>query len=156
MKKLPDEEIKKYHPLRLPEKMVNRFSIWRRYLAFSENKTYTYELLIEDIFKRKPNNSIIDFYDKRDEKKKWEDNQTALRKQHGLDIKEKPKVNYKCINLPIEMIERLREIRAELSKESGHKTTMEEMFSYYLEKFLSYHSSLKDYEKDNHYVHRKF
>ena len=106
MKKLPEAEIKKYHPIRLPSKLVDR--------------------LIDDIFRKEPQLSIIDFYKTRDEKEKREKEQENLRRQAGVRVvKKKPIIQYKCINLPIEQVERLAKKRKSLIKESGRNTTWE-------------------------------
>lgn len=156
MKKLPDAEIKKYHPIRLPSKLVDRLAKWRRFLTFSENTNYTYETLVEEIFQKNPQLSIKEFYKQRDEKEKWEREQENLRRQAGVRVvKKKSSIQYKCINLPSEQIERLAIRRASLINESGRNTTWEEMFLYYIDKYLSYHSDLADYESSKNYIRNK-
>jgi len=155
MKKLSEDEIKKYHPLRLPSVLVDRLTKWRRFLTFDKNTNYTYELLIEDIFKIEPKKSINDFYKQKDDKEKWEKEQETLRKQRGLVVPKKPKIEYKCINLPLTMIEQLRNKREALADESGRNTTWEEMFLYYIDKYLSYHADLADYDSSSNYVRVK-
>ena len=155
MKKLPEAEIKKYHPIRLPSKLVDRLAKWRRFLTFSENTSYTYETLVEEIFRKEPQLSIKDFYKQRDEKEKWEKEQENLRIRYGVEVKKKEKVHYKCINLPIEQVEKLTERRKSLMGESGRNTTWEEMFLYYIDKYLSYHSDLADYESSKNYIRNK-
>jgi hypothetical protein len=123
VKKLPDAEIKKYHPIRLPSKLVDRLAKWRRFLTFSENTNYTYETLVEEIFQKNPQLSIKEFYKQRDEKEKWEREQENLRKRSGVSVTKKEKVQYKCINLPIEQVEQLAERRRSLRGESGRNTT---------------------------------
>lgn len=149
MKKLPEDEIKKYHPLRLPSVLVDRLTKWRRFMSLYKNTNYTYELLIEDIFKIKPKKiSIKDFYKQKDDKEKREKEQVTLRKQMRLNVPKKPKIEYKCINLPLTMIEQLRNRREALAVESGRNTTMEEMFSYYIDFYLSYHYDLDQYDRN--------
>lgn len=156
MKKLPEAEIKKYHPIRLPSKLVDRLAKWRRFLTYSKNASYTYETMIDDIFRKEPQLSIIDFYKTREEKEKREKEQENLRRQVGVRVvKKKPTVLYKCINLPIEQVERLAKKRESLIKESGRNTTWEEMFLYYIDKYLSYHSDLADYESSKNYIRNK-
>lgn len=155
MMKLPEDEIKKYHPLRLPSVLVDRLTKWRRYLAFSENTNYTYETLIEEIFRKEPQQTIKDFYKQKDDKEKWEKEQANRRRQVGLSVSKKPKIEYSCINLPLAMIEQLRNTRETLTVESGRNTTMEEVFTYYIERFLSYHSDLADYDSNSNYIHKK-
>lgn len=156
MKKLPEDEIKKYHPIRLPSTLVDRLAKWRRYLSFSENTSYTYETMIDDIFRKEPQLSIIEYYKAIDEKEKREKEQENLRRQAGVRVvKKKSSIQYKCINLPSEQIERLAIRRASLINESGRNTTWEEMFLYYIDKYLSYHSDLADYESSKNYVRNK-
>lgn len=155
MKKLPEAEIKKYHPIRLPSKLVDRLAKWRRFLTYSKNASYTYETLIHEIFQKEPHLSIKEFYKQRDEKEKWEKEQENLRRRSGVEVKKKEKVQYKCINLPIEQVEKLAERRKSLMGESGRNTTWEEMFLYYIDKYLSYHSDLADYESSKNYIRNK-
>ena len=156
MKKLPEDEIKKYHPIRLPSTLVDRLAKWRRYLSFSENTRYTYETMIDDIFRKEPQLSIIEYYKAIDEKEKREKEQENLRRQAGVRVvKKKPNIQYKCINLPIEQVERLAKKRESLINESGRNTTWEEMFLYYIDKYLSYHSDLAEYESSKNYIRNK-
>ena len=155
MKILPEAEIKKYHPIRLPSKLVDRLAKWRRFLIFSENTNYTYETLVEEIFRKEPQLSITDFYKQRDEKEKWEKEQENLRRRSGVSVKKKEKIQYKCLNLPNEQVEQLAERRKSLMDESGRNTTWEEMFLYYIDKYLSYHSDLADYESSKNYIRNK-
>ena len=155
MKKLPEAEIKKYHPIRLPSKLVDRLAKWRRFLTYSENTNYTYESLVEDIFRKEPQQTIKVFYKQKDDKEKWEKEQANRRRQVGLSVSKKPKIEYSCINLPLAMIEQLRNTREALTVESGRNTTMEEVFTYYIERFLSYHSDLSDYDSSSNYIHKK-
>ena len=155
MKKLPEAEIKKYYPIRLPGNLVDRLAKWRRFLTFSENTNYTYETLVEEIFQKNPQLSIKEFYKQRDEKEKWEREQENLRKRSGVSVTKKEKGQYKCINLPIEQVEQLAERRRSLMDESGRDTTWEEMFLYYIDKYLSYHADLADYESSKNYIRNK-
>ena len=149
MKKLPEDKIKKYHPLRLPSVLVDRLTKWRRFLSLFKNTNYTYELLIEDIFKIEPKKiSIKDFYKQKDDKEKWEKEQETLRKQMRVNVPKKPKIEYKCINLPLTTIKQLRDRREALAVESGRNTTMEELFSYYIDFYLSYHYDLSKYDSN--------
>ena len=143
---MSEAEVKKYHPIRLPSKLVDRLANWRRFLTFSKNMNYTYESLIEDIFQKQPQLPITEFYKRRDEKERWEKDQEIRRRKAGTLVKKKSKVDYKCINLPIEQVGRLAERRQSLMNESGRNTTWEEMFLYYIDKYLSYHSNLADYD----------
>ena len=155
MKKLPEAEVKKYHPIRLPSKLVDRLAKWRRFLTYSENANYTYESLVEDVFRKKPQLPIKEFYKQRDEREKWEKEQENLRKRSGVSVAKKEMVQYKCINLPIEQVEQLAERRKSLIDESGRNTTWEEMFLYYIDKYLSYHADLADYESSKNYIRNK-